>query len=215
MIGEEVQARLREIVARYPSARSAMLPCLHLVQREQGYITREGILAVADAIGAKADEVESVVTFYSMYSQEPKGRYVVKVCTSISCYLRGCDGVMANLEERLGIRRGETTGDGRYTLEAAECLAACGMAPAVQVNGRFVENVNDADIGALIGYLDGDGDIEQITSAWRLVSDGRGMATATAIGVDDDASKTAADSGTKVRKPRKADKAEQNGAHDA
>lgn len=205
MIGEETQARLREIVARYPSARSAMLPCLHLVQEEQGYITPEGILAVAAAIGVKPDEVESVVTFYSMYTQEPKGRYLIKVCTSISCYLRGCDDVLAHLEERLGIRKGETTSDGRYTLEAVECLAACGMAPVLQVNGRFVENVTDSDASALIGYLDGDGDLDDITSPWRPISDGRGMATVSQIGAGDQP--PAADA-----KSDRSDHAGQNGA---
>lgn len=211
MTSDELQSRLREIVARYPSARSAMLPCLHLVQEEQGYVTPEGILAVAEAIGVKPDEVESVVTFYSMYTQEPKGRYTIKVCTSISCYLRGCDDIMASLEERLGIRSGETSGDGRYTLEGAECMAACGMAPAIQVNGRFVENVTDADVGALIGYLDGGGDVEQITSGWQAISEGRGMATRTAIGATD-APATVSDDGMahKARKPRQA---QQNGAH--
>ncbi len=110
MTSTKLQARMRDIVARYPNARSAMLPCLHLAQEERGYITPEDVQAVAEAIGVKPDEVESVVTFYSMYSQEPQGRYTIKVCTSISCYLRGCDDVMAYLEERLGIRRGETTG---------------------------------------------------------------------------------------------------------
>ncbi len=167
MTSDELQTRLREIVARYPSARSAMLPCLHLVQEETGYVTPEGIQAVAEAIGVKPDEVESVVTFYSMYTQEPKGRYVIKVCTSISCYLRGCDDMMAYLEERLGIHRGETTSDGRFTLESAECLAACGMAPVAQVNGRFVENVTDSDASALIGYLENDGAVEEIASPWR------------------------------------------------
>ena len=179
---EELQAKLREIVAHYPSARSAMLPCLHLVQEETGYVTPDGVLLVAEALGVKADEVESVVTFYSMYSQEPKGKYLIKVCTSISCYLRGCDDVMAHLEERLGIRRGETTPDGRFTLESAECLAACGMAPAIQVNGRFVENVTDSDVSALLGFLEQDGDLEEINSPWHPISDGRGMATVSQIG---------------------------------
>ncbi len=201
MTSDELQTRLREIVARYPSARSAMLPCLHLVQAETGYVTPEGIQAVADAIGVKADEVESVVTFYSMYTQELKGRYVIKVCTSISCYLRGCDDVMAYLEERLGIRRGETTSDGRFTLESAECLAACGMAPVIQVNGRFVENVTDSDASALVGYLESDGDLEAITSRWHSTSDGRGMATISAIGAGDEPPETDA-------------KAQQNGARE-
>ena len=179
---EELQAKLREIVAHYPSARSAMLPCLHLVQEETGYVTPDGVLLVAEALGVKADEVESVVTFYSMYSQEPKGKYLIKVCTSISCYLRGCDDVMAHLEERLGIRRGETTPDGRFTLESAECLAACGMAPVIQVNGRFVENVTDSDVSALLGFLEQDGDLEEINSPWQPISEGRGMATVSQIG---------------------------------
>ena len=179
---EELQAKLREIVAHYPSARSAMLPCLHLVQEETGYVTPDGVLLVAEALGVKPDEVESVVTFYSMYSQEPKGKYLIKVCTSISCYLRGCDDVMAHLEERLGIRRGETTPDGRFTLESAECLAACGMAPVIQVNGRFVENVTDSDVSALLGFLEQDGDLEEINSPWQPISEGRGMATVSQIG---------------------------------
>jgi NADH-quinone oxidoreductase E subunit len=179
---DELQARLRDIIARYPSARSAMLPCLHLVQEETGYITPEGVKIVAEALGVKADEVESVVTFYSMFTQEPKGHYIINVCTSISCYLRGCDNLLAHLEQRLGIHKGETTSDGRFTLQAVECLAACGMAPVMQVNGRFVENMTTETASALIDYLAGDGDPLTITSPWQPISDGRGMATVSQIG---------------------------------
>ncbi len=180
MIGEETKARLRAIVARYPQARSAMLPCLHLVQEEEGYITPEGMLAVAEAIGVKPDEVESIVTFYSMYHQEPVGRMVIKVCTSISCYLHGCDDVMANLERRLGINRGQTTPDGRFTLEGVECLAACGMAPALQVNGEFAEQITPAKTDALVDALEREG-VAALRNRWRMFTDGRGMATETAL----------------------------------
>lgn len=214
MIGEEVQVRLREIVSRYPSARSAMLPCLHLVQEEQGYITPEGIIAVAEAIGAKPDEVESVVTFYSMYSEEPKGRYVIKVCTSIACYLRGCDDVLAHLEQRLGMRKGETSSDGRFTLEAAECLAACGMAPAMQVNGRFFENVTTESASALVDYLVSGADTASLTSTWQPVSDGRGMATVSRL----DTASPASPANPAVEAVEAADTADttaqQNGAHE-
>jgi NADH-quinone oxidoreductase E subunit len=211
MIGEELQVRLREIVSRYPSARSAMLPCLHLVQEEHGYITPEGIVAVAEAIGAKPDEVESVVTFYSMYTEEPKGRYVINVCTSIACYLRGCDDVLAHLEQRLGIRKGETSSDGRFTLQAAECLAACGMAPAMQVNGRFFENVTTESADALVDYLDGGGDPTALSSVWQPVSDGRGMATLSRLAAASPAS-PAVDA---VEAADTADTtAQQNGAHE-
>ncbi|SRR5579875_410997 len=181
MISEEVKARLREVAARYPQARSAMLPCLHIVQDAEGYVTPEGILAVAEAIGVKPDEVESVVTFYSMYHQEPIGRTVIKVCTSIACYLHGCDETLAKLERRLGIQKGQTTPDGRYTLEGVECLAACGMAPAVQVNGEFAEQMTPDKTDALIDTLEQHGP-GAIRNYWRQISEGRGMATETTLG---------------------------------
>src|SRR5215467_13724280 len=109
MILEETKAQMREIAAHYPDPRSGMLPCLHLAQEVEGYITSEGMAAVAEAVGVKLDEVDSVVTFYSMYRRTPAGRHVLKVCTSISCYLRGCDELLLHLEERLGVARGQTT----------------------------------------------------------------------------------------------------------
>ncbi len=185
MISDALKAQMGEIVARYPQARSAMLPCLHLAQDSIGYITEEAIVAVAEAIGVKPDEVESVVTFYSMFHQEPKGNRVIKVCTSVSCYLMGCDDVLEGLERKLGIRRGETTPDGAYTLEAVECLAACGMAPAVQVNGEFVEQVTPAAAEQLVDFLSAGGDMAQVRNEWRLISGGAGMATETEIGAPD------------------------------
>ncbi len=180
MISDEVKARLRAIVARYPLARSAMLPCLHLVQEEEGYVTPGGILAVAEAIGVKPDEVESIVTFYSMYHQQPVGTMVIKVCTSISCYLHGCDDVIGNLERRLGVRCGQTTADGRFTLEGVECLAACGMAPALQVNGEFAEQITPAKTDALVDALERGG-VGALHNHWRQIADGRGMATETTL----------------------------------
>jgi NADH-quinone oxidoreductase E subunit len=182
MITDKVKDRMRATLAQYPLKRSAMLSCLHIAQEADGYVTREGILAVAEVIGVKPDEVESVVTFYSMYSQEPLGAHVVKVCTSISCYLRGCDHLLAHLEDRLGVRKGETTADGRFTLEPVECLAACGMAPVMQVDGRFIENVTNETADAMIDYLAQGNGAEGIDSRWRVIADGAGMATETTIG---------------------------------
>jgi NADH-quinone oxidoreductase E subunit len=166
-ITDDLKARMRAIAARYPQARSAMLPCLHLAQEAQGRITEEGVLAVAEAVGAKPDEVESVVTFYSMFHTEPQGTYVVKVCSSISCYLRGSDDLLGHLEKRLGVHRGETTPDGRFTLDHIECLAACGMAPALQVNGEFVENVTPERADALLDRLRRDQGVGDLGSRWR------------------------------------------------
>jgi NADH-quinone oxidoreductase E subunit len=184
MIREETKARMREVVAQYPQARSAMLPCLHLVQDEQGYVTPEGVAAVAEAIGAKVDEVESVVTFYTMYHQAPLGRHVIQVCTSISCYLCGCDDLLARLEQRLGIRRGETTSDGRFTLQGAECLAACGMAPVLQVNGAFVEHVTSERAELLLQRLEHSEPLGDLVSRWRPIGNG-GYTAAGGVGADD------------------------------
>jgi NADH-quinone oxidoreductase E subunit len=171
-ISGELKAQMRAIVARYPLARSAMLPCLHLAQEAQGRITVAGVLAVAEVLGVPADEVESVVTFYSMYHTESEGRYALKVCTSIACYLRGCDALVRRLEQRLGIHHGETTSDGRFTLEHIECLAACGGAPVMQVNGEFVENVTPERADELLDRLSGGASIADLAARWRENSAG-------------------------------------------
>jgi NADH-quinone oxidoreductase E subunit len=153
MISPEARARMRAVAVGYPSARSAMLPALHIAQAEEGYISPAGVEAVAEALGVRADEVDSVISFYSMFHKHPIGRNQIKVCTSISCYLRGADALLARLEERLGIRQGETTPDGAFTLRGIECLASCGTAPVLQVNEEFVENVTLEGADALIERL--------------------------------------------------------------
>ncbi len=154
MISEQAKQRMHALASYYPIARSAVMPALHIAQQEEGYITQEGLQAVAEAIGITVDDVESVATFYTMYYQHPQGKRVIKVCTSISCYLRNCDQLVEHLEQRLGIKRGETTPDGNYTLMIAECLASCGTAPVIQVNDEFVENVTPAMADALIDEID-------------------------------------------------------------
>ena len=154
MISEHAKQRMRELTKRYPVARSAVLPALYIAQEEEGYITAEGLQAVSETIGITVDDVESVATFYTMYFHQPPGKKVIKVCTSISCYLRNCDDLVVHLEKRLGVKRGETTQDGRYTLLTTECLASCGTAPVLQVNNEFVENVTPEKADALIDKLD-------------------------------------------------------------
>ncbi len=150
MISEQSKQRMRDLAARYPVARSAIMPALYIAQQEEGYITQNALQAVAEAIGLTVDDVESVATFYTMYYQHPPGKKVIKVCTSISCYLRGCDALVDHLEKRLGIKRGETSADGNYTFMTAECLASCGTAPVLQVNDVFVENITLEMVDALV-----------------------------------------------------------------
>ena len=154
MISEQAKQRMRNLASRYPVARSAVMPALYIAQQEEGYITQEALQAVAEAIGMTVDDVESVATFYTMYYQQPPGRKVIKVCTSISCYLRNCDALVKHLEQRLGIKRGESTADGNYTLMTTECLASCGTAPVLQVNNEFVENVTPEMVDVLIKEWD-------------------------------------------------------------
>ncbi|HEY0754678.1 MAG TPA: NADH-quinone oxidoreductase subunit NuoE [Ktedonobacteraceae bacterium] len=153
MISEQARGRMRSLAARYPMSRSALLPVLHIAQEEEGYITSEGISTIAEILNLTTDDVKSVATFYTMYYQHPHGQKVINVCTGISCYLRGCDQLMEHLEQRLGVKRGETTPDGNFTLEGMECLASCGTAPVLQINSEFVENVTLEMADALLDEL--------------------------------------------------------------
>jgi NADH-quinone oxidoreductase E subunit len=150
VISEQAKQRMHDLALRYPVAHSAVMPALYIAQQEEGYITQDALQAVAEAIGMTVDDVESVATFYTMYYQQPPGRKVIKICNSIACYLRNCDALVEHFEQRLSIKRGETTPDGNFTLMTAECLASCGTAPVLQVNDEFVENVTLQMADALI-----------------------------------------------------------------
>ncbi len=153
MVSAEAKERMRAVAAQYPTLRSAVLPALYIAQDEEGYMTPAAFEAVAEALHLNVDEVKSVASFYTMFFKEQPGKRVIKVCTSISCYLRGCDQLVEHLEDRLGIKRGETTSDGRFTLLTTECLASCGTAPVLQVNNEFVEQLTAERIDGMIDAL--------------------------------------------------------------
>ena len=174
MVSEQAKQRMRDLAARYPVARSAIMPALYIAQQEEGYITQGALQAVAETIGLTVDDVESVATFYTMYYQHPPGKKVIKVCTSISCYLRGCDILVSHLEKRLGIKRGETSADGNYTFMTAECLASCGTAPVMQVNDEFVENITLGMVDALVDEWNRElGKVPDTNAPDFIKSDGR------------------------------------------
>lgn len=153
ILSEALRQEIRAMMTRYELPRSAILNALHRVQDELGWVPPEAQAEVADLFGMPAAEVESLVTFYSMYHRRPVGRYVLKVCRSISCYLRGSDSITEHLRQRLGISLGQTTPDGLFTLLEGECLAACGGAPALQVNDRYFENATPENVDALLEDL--------------------------------------------------------------
>lgn len=141
------------IVARYPRARSAMIPLLHLAQEQDGHVTRDAMVHIGEIVGATPAEVWGTASFYEMFKFEPVGRYVINICGTMSCALMGAEELMHHAEERLGIYMGDTTDDGLFTLERAECQAACTEAPCLQVNYRHRYRVTAADFDSLVDSL--------------------------------------------------------------
>jgi NADH-quinone oxidoreductase subunit E len=146
-------ADAKQVIARYPQARSALLPLLHLVQSEDGYLTGAGIEFCAEQLGLTGAEVAAVATFYSMYRRTPAGEYLVGVCTNTLCAIMGGDAILEALQDHLGIHAGETTDDGQVTLEHIECNAACDYAPVVMVNWEFFDNQTPASARDLVDGL--------------------------------------------------------------
>ncbi|MER7420132.1 NADH-quinone oxidoreductase subunit NuoE [Micromonospora peucetia] len=141
---DETRERAREIIARYPAdrSRSALLPLLHLVQSEEGYVSPAGVAFCAEVLGLNKAQVGAVATFYTMYKRRPTGDYLVSVCTNTMCNVLGGQEVYDTLAEHLGVGHDETTADGKITLEHAECLAACDYGPVMTVNYDFFDGVD-------------------------------------------------------------------------
>jgi NADH-quinone oxidoreductase subunit E len=159
VFGAEVRVAAAELVSRYPvgQSRSALLPMLHLVQSEQGYVTPDGIAFCADALGLTRAQVAAVATFYTMYKRQPTGEYLVSVCTNTLCGMLGGDDIYRTLSELLGIGMNQTAGTpgepGSITLEHAECLAACDYAPVVTVNYELFDNQTPDSAVELVNEL--------------------------------------------------------------
>jgi NADH-quinone oxidoreductase subunit E len=143
----------REIIARYPEPRSALLPMLHLVQSYQGYVSPEGVAFCAAQLGLTKAEVGAVSTFYTMYKRRPTGRHIVSVCTNTLCAVLGGQRIFDALADDLGVHHDETTADGTLTLEHAECLAACDYAPVVTVDYEFYDQQDVESARALVAAL--------------------------------------------------------------
>ncbi len=150
---EQTRLEAREIIARYPVARSALLPMLHLVQSVQGYVSPEGVTFCSEELGLTKAEVGAVATFYTMYKRRPTGRHLVSVCTNTLCNVLGGQRIMDALSEDLGVHHDETTADGSITLEHAECLAACDYAPVVTVDYEFYDQQDVDSARELVAAL--------------------------------------------------------------
>jgi NADH-quinone oxidoreductase subunit E len=142
-----------EIVGRYPSARSALLPMLHLCQSVDGYVSPDGIAFCAETLGLTSAEVSAVATFYSQFKRQPNGQYTLGVCITSLCAVMGGDAIFERLSEYLDIGNDQTTSDGMFTLEKLECNAACDYAPVVMVNWEFFDNQTPSTAVQLVDDL--------------------------------------------------------------
>lgn len=157
---EESLALVKRIIARYPEGRqkSALLPVLHLAQAEfDGWLSPEVMEYVASLLNIKPIEVYEVATFYSMYNLQPVGKCLLEVCQTGPCWLRGADDIVAHLENKLGIKAGETTADGMFTLKTVECLGSCGTAPMLQCGADYYEDLTTEKVDAMLEKMKASG----------------------------------------------------------
>ncbi|TVR02931.1 MAG: NADH-quinone oxidoreductase subunit NuoE [Deltaproteobacteria bacterium] len=148
------EERFQRVLGKYPNTRAALLPSLYLAQEDFGYLSVQAMEYVAERLALPPSKVLQVATFYTMYYKKPHGTHHIEVCTSVPCCMMGGYGVVRHLEGKLGIGVGETTPDGRFTLTEAECLAGCGHAPLMQINGRYHEHLTPERIDEILDGLD-------------------------------------------------------------
>ena len=142
--------RMERIIRKHVGQQGPLLPMLHDVQKEFGWIPEQAMNTIADALGIPAGKVYSTVTFYSLFSTRPTGKYVIRVCESAPCHVAGAEAVMEELQKRLGIVPGQTTKDGLFTLEYASCLGVCGVAPAIMIGDRVHGNLEPGMIADVL-----------------------------------------------------------------
>ncbi len=143
----------KEIISRYPLPKSALIPLCHLAQEQDGYLTEEAMAHIAELVNVTPAEVLGTASFYEMFKMEPVGKYMINICTNIACQLMGGEELLAHAEDKLGIRPGQTTSDGLFTIEDVECIAACTEAPCLQVNYRYEHRISNEQFDQLIDDL--------------------------------------------------------------
>ena len=155
MLKEKRANEIQEILSRYPPERrrSAVMPLLYLAQAEYGYCSDDAVREVAEIIGCDPTEVKGIVGFYTMFYEQPVGKYVIDVCDDLPCALRGADKFVTHCERKLGIRAGQTTPDGKFTLHTVMCIAACDRAPVAQINQEYHYDLTTEQFDQLVDAL--------------------------------------------------------------
>lgn len=149
----DVEAEIDRHLAKYPSNRSAILPLMFIVQRERGYLDPPGVSYLANRLSLRITDIWEVATFYSMIHTEPIGRYHIQVCKTLSCKLLGAQKITEHCSQKLGIKPGETTADGKFSLSEVECLGSCGTAPMFQLNFDYYENLTAEKVDQILDSL--------------------------------------------------------------
>ena len=149
----EVEAEIDRHLLKYPVTRSAILPLMFIVQRERGYLDPPGVAYLAKRLALRITDIWEVATFYSMINTRPVGKYHIQVCKTLSCKIMGAGNITKHCADKLGIKPGETTSDGRFTLSEVECLGSCGTAPMFQINFDYHENLTLEKVDQILGSL--------------------------------------------------------------
>jgi len=150
---KSVEAEIDAHLAKYPVPRSAILPLMFIVQRERGYLDPPGVAYLAKRLALRITDIWEVATFYSMIYTEPVGKYHIQVCRTLSCKIRGAAKITEHCAQKLGIKPGETTADGRFSLSEVECLGSCGTAPMFQINFDYHEELTAAKVDQILDGL--------------------------------------------------------------
>jgi len=151
---QEAKEKFNKFLEKYPTKEAALLPTLHLAQKEFGYLSIEGMDYVAKLLNLPPARVYGVASFYTMFNRKPVGKYHIQVCTNLSCSLMGAEEMVKYLEKKLNIKMGQTRADGKFTLSSVECLGSCGTAPMMQVNDLFYENLTFEGIDQILTQLE-------------------------------------------------------------
>lgn len=154
ILSQKFYDEMKKLEPRYPTKVALLLPALHAAQDEIGWLPPEVIEEIGAYIGIHPAQVKEVASFYTMYNLKPVGKYHIKLCTNVACCLRGADGLMEQMEKKLGIACGETTKDLKFTLMEEECLGACGTAPAMMLNNDYHENLSKESVDKLLDSLE-------------------------------------------------------------
>lgn len=150
---EEALKEYQDLLTRYPERRAALLPALHLAQREFGWISREVMEYLSQLMEIPVTEILDTVSFYTMFKTYPSGKYHIQVCSTLSCALRGSREIFEHLTKKLGIKEGDVTPDGKFSLMKVECLGSCGTAPVVQINDDYYEGMTPEKLDNILENL--------------------------------------------------------------